>query len=94
MIIAELLKHKKRIVIGGKEHEETAENRFTLQIFGVVSQFERAKIMERNMRGKLHRLRKGEFASGEMPLFGYDFVRKSATAPAHFVVRNCPCVPL
>src|ERR1700726_223157 len=44
IIIAELVKNKTRIFISGKEHEETAENRFTLQVFGAVSEFERAKI--------------------------------------------------
>jgi len=88
IIIAELVRHKKRIFISGREHEETAENRFTLQIFGAVSEFERAKITERMMRGKLHRLRKGEFASGGIRAFGYDYRRKTETAPASLAINE------
>jgi site-specific DNA recombinase len=88
LIIAELVKSKTRIFISGKEHEETAENRFTLQVLGAVSEFERAKITERTMRGKLHRLRKGEFASGGVRAFGYDYLRKTETAPASLVINE------
>jgi site-specific DNA recombinase len=88
IIVAELAKHKKRIVISGKEHEENPEHKLTLQVLGAVSEFERAKITERMMRGKLHRMRKGELASGGVRAFGYDYVRKSDTSPASLVVNE------
>ena len=40
------------------------------QITGAVAEFERAKIIERNRRGKLYRARCGEIVTGNVP-FGY-----------------------
>jgi DNA invertase Pin-like site-specific DNA recombinase len=44
-----------------------AEHRVTLTILGAVAEFERTKIIERMMRGKLHKLRKGEIVYGQPP---------------------------
>jgi YD repeat-containing protein len=48
----------------GKDYEENPENRFALTVFGAVSEFERAKIAERMMRGKMHKLRSGVLVAG------------------------------
>ena len=47
----------------------------------MVSEFERAKIIERMMRGKLHRLRKGEMTGGQPP-YGYGHICKTSERPA------------
>jgi site-specific DNA recombinase len=49
IIVAELAKHKKRIVISGKEHEENPEHKLTLQVLGAVSEFERAPSLEKQL---------------------------------------------
>jgi hypothetical protein len=54
---------------------------------GAVAEFERAKIIERMMRGKVHRLRKGEMIGGLAP-FGYEHVKKTATAPATLAIKE------
>ena len=59
IIIGELVKRGKQLTIGGKEYEETPEGKLTLNMLGVFSEYERAKIMERMTRGRLHRLRMG-----------------------------------
>jgi hypothetical protein len=57
IIVGELLKSGKQIIINGKDYRRTAENKFTLVVLGAVDELERAKIIERMTRGKLHRLR-------------------------------------
>ena len=83
IIISELLKHKKRIIINGKDYEENPENKFALTVLGAVAEFERAKISERMMRGKMHRLRMGQLPSQGSMVYGYTYIKKTdASAPA------------
>ena len=88
IIIDELRKRGKQIVINGKDYVENPENKLTLTMLGAFAEFERAKIIERTTRGRLHRLRLGELASGGNGVFGYDYVAKTADAPAALVVND------
>jgi site-specific DNA recombinase len=81
IIIEELIKAGKQIIINGTDYRDDPEGKVTLGILGVVSEFERAKIIERMMRGKLHRLQKGEMIGGQAP-YGYEHVCKTAARPA------------
>jgi site-specific DNA recombinase len=87
IIIEELVKHGKKIVINGADCKDDAEGRVTLGILGVVSEFERTKIIERIMRGKQHRLQKGEMPGGLCP-FGYVYVKKTSDAPATLAIQE------
>jgi site-specific DNA recombinase len=57
-------------------------------MLGLFSEYERAKIMERMTRGRLHRLRTGELSSNGHRIFGYHYVKKSPTAPAALVINE------
>jgi site-specific DNA recombinase len=80
IIVGELVKHGKQIIINGVDYKNNPENKVTLTILGAVAEFERAKIIERMMRGKLHRLSKGEMIGG-LPPFGYVHVSKTSDTP-------------
>jgi site-specific DNA recombinase len=88
IIVSELVKCGKQIVIGGKEYEETPEGKLTLTMLGAFSEFERTKIIERTTRGRLHRLRRGEMSSNGHRIYGYHYVRKTATAPATLAIND------
>jgi site-specific DNA recombinase len=88
IIIAELIKHDKQIIIKGKDYVNNPENKFTVTVLGAVAELERAKIIERTTRGRLHRLRLGELASGGNGIFGYDYIAKTADASAALVVNQ------
>jgi len=51
IIIEELLKNKKQIIIKGQNYEANPQNKMTLQMLGVISEYEHAKIIERMTRG-------------------------------------------
>jgi site-specific DNA recombinase len=51
-------------------------------MLGAFAEFERAKIMERTMRGKLHRLRMGQIVSQGHRTYGYDYLKNSSEQPA------------
>jgi site-specific DNA recombinase len=88
IILGELLKYGKQIIIKGKDYVNNPENKFTVTVLGAVAELERAKIIERTTRGRLHRLRMGELSSNGHRIYGYDYVRKNATAPAALVINE------
>jgi site-specific DNA recombinase len=87
IILGELLKYGKQIIIKGRDYVNNPENKFTITVLGAVAELERAKIIERTTRGRLHRLRMGELSSNGHRIYGYDYVRKTATAPASLVIN-------
>lgn len=53
----------------------TPDDELLLQIQGAIAEYERAKILERGRRGRLHRARMGEISSSRIP-YGYQRVAK------------------
>jgi site-specific DNA recombinase len=88
IIIGELLNRGKKLTIGGKDYEQNPENKLTLQMLGIFSEYERAKIIERTTRGRLYRLRMGEMSSNGHRIYGYHYVKKTPTAPATLVINE------
>jgi site-specific DNA recombinase len=88
IIVGELLKHGKQITINGKDYEQNPENKLTLTMLGAFAEFERAKIIERTTRGRLHRLRMGEMSSNGHRIYGYHYVKKTSTAAATLAVNE------
>ena len=88
IIISDILRHKKRVIISDKDYEKNPENEFALKVFGAVSEFERAKIVERTQRGRLHKLRQGVVPAHGLLIFGYDYVRLTPTTPPGYVINE------
>jgi site-specific DNA recombinase len=88
IILGELLKYGKQIIIKGRDYINNPENKFTVTVLGAVAELERAKIIERTTRGRLHRLRMGELSSNGHRIYGYDYIRKTAAAPASLVINE------
>src|SRR5947207_2104666 len=57
------------------------------QITGAVAEFERAKITERNRRGKLYRARCGEIVVGKIP-FGYVRIPRRDGVASHAEIQE------
>ena len=65
--------------------DDDPQARLLTQVQGVVAEYERAKIAERNRRGKLYRSRAGEVISWKAP-YGYRRVPQGSHGPAHLEV--------
>jgi DNA invertase Pin-like site-specific DNA recombinase len=87
IIIEEILKHRKQLIINGKDYVKNPENKFTLTVLGAVAELERAKIIERVTRGKQLRLAQGQLL-GCGHTFGYDYVRKSPTSRPQMIINE------
>ncbi len=57
-----------------------------VQVQGMIAEYERAKILECNRRGKLHRARQGLVSPLSGAPYGYLYIRKSDGAPATYQV--------
>jgi site-specific DNA recombinase len=88
IIIDELLERGKQITVNGKDYEKNPENTLALNLLGLFSEYERAKIIERTTRGRLHRLRQGEMSSNGHRIYGYNYVKKTPTAPATLAINE------
>jgi hypothetical protein len=64
------------------------EGKLTLNMLGIFSEYERAKIMERMTRGRLYRLRMGQMSSSGHRIYGYHYVKKSPSAPATLAINE------
>jgi site-specific DNA recombinase len=66
---------------------ESAEDQLLTQVQGVIAEYERTKIMERSRRGKLHKARAGSVNVMSCAPYGYLYVKKSDSVPAHYQVK-------
>jgi len=88
IIISEILKQRKQLIINGRDYVENPENKFTLTVFGAVAELEKAKIIERFTRGKQHKLRQGCIPTQGSRMYGYDYIRKTQTSPGTLVLNE------
>jgi site-specific DNA recombinase len=65
----------------------TAEDQMLLQIQGVISEYEREKIMERHRRGKLHKAKHGSVNVFSGAPYGYVYIKKTPTNEASFLIH-------
>jgi site-specific DNA recombinase len=65
--------------------KDDPEATLLVQVQGVIAEYERAKIAERNRRGKLFRARAGEIVFRLVP-YGYRRIRRGPAGPAHLDV--------
>jgi site-specific DNA recombinase len=64
----------------------TAEDQLLVQVQGMIAEYERAKILERSRRGKLHKARSGSVNPMSAAPYGFQYVRKTADEPARYQV--------
>ena len=65
--------------------DDDPQARLLTQVQGVIAEYERCKIAERNRRGRLFRARAGEMVTWKAP-YGYRRVPRDATGPARLEV--------
>ena len=65
----------------------TAEDELLVQVQGMIAEYERAKILERCRRGKIHRARQGLVNSLSGAPYGYRYIRKTDDESAQFTIE-------
>lgn len=88
IIIAEILKYKKQIIINGKDYVHNPENKFTVTVLGAVAELERAKIIERTVRARQHRLVQGKLLGCGNNIYGYDYHKRTPTSDPYYTINE------
>jgi len=77
LVLDELARAGVEVVFLNHAVDDTPEGRLLLQVQGVVAEYERAKILERGRRGRLHAARAGAVAALSGAPYGYVYITKS-----------------
>ena len=88
IIISEILKCNKQIIVNGKDYVHNPENKFTITVLGAVAELERAKMIERVTRGRNMKLRQGIHGGRGANIYGYDYIKKTITEPQRLVINE------
>lgn len=76
VLVEELQRSGVEIVFLNRELKQTPEDELLLQVQGVIAEYERAKIIERNRRGRRHAARNGQVSALAGAPYGYQYVNK------------------
>jgi site-specific DNA recombinase len=88
LLIDELHRCGVEVVFLNHEVGKSPEEELLLQVQGMVAEYERAKIMERSRRGKLHAARQGSVNVLSGAPYGYRYVTsQDGNGEAHYEIR-------
>jgi site-specific DNA recombinase len=87
ILIEEFKKLGVEVCFANRSISETPEDQLLLQIQGVISEFEREKIIERNRRGKLHKAKAGKINVLSGAPYGYVYIRKAENMDARYEIH-------
>ena len=85
ILLEEFKKHSVKVIFTNQPSGETAEDQLMLNIQGAISEYERAKILDRTRRGTKHAVKNGQVI-GSNPPYGYGFVKKTKDQPATYAI--------
>ncbi len=78
VVSEELEKRGVRVHFVERPVSERPEDRLLVQMQGVIAEYERAKIVERTRRGKLHKVRSGQMVPFSRSPYGYTVLRSES----------------
>ena len=87
VLIDELMRCGVELVFVNHQLDKTPEGHLLLQVQGMIAEYERAKILERVRRGKLHRARAGEQSVMGRAPYGYRYLYGADLGAAHYNVH-------
>jgi site-specific DNA recombinase len=86
LLIEELARNGVETLFIKAPQGSSAEDQLLVQFQGMISEYERAQILERSRRGKRHRAQSREISVMSGAPYGYRYVHKTNEAPAAYVV--------
>lgn len=87
LVLEDFRKQGIQVVFLDKEVTDKPEDQLLLGMQGLIAEYERAQIMERTRRGRLHRARMGEIVSA-VPPYGFNYVARTREKPAHYTINE------
>ena len=88
LLIEELARHGVEVVFIRSPKAQTPEEQLLLQFQGMISEYERAQIVERTRRGKRHRAKGGSVNVLSGAPYGYRYVKKTENTEAYYEILS------
>ncbi len=86
LLLEEFAAHHVQVMMVHGKNGETPEDELLVQVQGVIAEYERAKILERSRRGKIHKARQGVVNPLVAAPYGYRYIKKSDGANATYQI--------
>jgi site-specific DNA recombinase len=86
LLLDEFSRHGTSVVFLEGRSATSPEDELLLQVQGVIAEYERAKIIERSRRGKLHQAKRGVVNALSNAPYGFIYVKKADGVPASYQV--------
>jgi len=86
LLMDEFKKQNIQVIFTNQQFEDNAEGNLMLQIQAAVSEYERAKILDRTRRGRKYAVKNGQML-GSMAPYGYRFMPKGEGKPARWEIE-------
>ena len=86
LLMDEFKKQNIQVFFTSQQFEDNAEGNLMLQIQAAVSEYERAKILDRTRRGRKYAVKNGQML-GSMAPYGYRFMPKGEGKPARWEIE-------
>ena len=86
LLMDEFKKQNIQVIFTNQQFEDNAEGNLMLQIQAAVSEYERAKILDRTRRGRKYAVKNGQML-GSMAPYGYRFMPKGNGKPARWEIE-------
>jgi site-specific DNA recombinase len=86
LLLDELRKYGVSVMFLNGPAGNTAEDELLVQVQGMIAEYERAKILERSRRGKIHRARQGQVSPLGTAPYGFVYLKKRDGALASYQV--------
>lgn len=67
---------------------QSPEEQLSVHFKGIFAEYERVQIIERCRRGRIHRAKQGSVSAIPTPPLGYDYIKKSASSLAQYVINK------
>jgi site-specific DNA recombinase len=88
MLVEEFKKLSVEIIFVNRQITASPEDQLLLQIQGVISEYEREKIVERHRRGKLHKAQQGKVCVLSGAPYGYVYIPATQTEEARYEIHE------
>jgi site-specific DNA recombinase len=86
VLIEEFRKRNVQLIFTNQSFEDTPQSNFSMQIQGIVAEYERANILDRMRRGTIHAVKNGQILGNNAP-YGYRFIPKTKTTVTHWEIN-------
>src|SRR3989338_2685940 len=94
LVEEEFKKYNVRMIfLNRPDSKDTPEENLLTGIQGLIAEFEKAKILERTRRGRLHKVKNGIIV-GSIPPFGYRYIKndRDKNIPGHYVIEESEAI--